>query len=593
MGRVVKRIVLGYAGILLAFSIIIVLLLIRTNMFNNQYESVLQNVLNLNTINVETANAAGNINNGCIMGQSMEEAGILARAEEMLVYLDELDESIGDSQEYQGNRSMVNSLRQLLLQYQSDLESIAALGDGTSFPAISEEVNNVIADIRGMMPSISSYCNNNITMELERSAVIQEEINDNFHKTIYFSLGGFIVILLAAIVTCALIVRSIMNPIKVLKTEITMVAEGDLTKEEIHLASKDEFSGLADAFNMMSNNLKEIIGKVVGVTSEITNAALIAKNTSAGSMRSSLEITHSTEDMSRRMHRQSDEIESIMNQMQEMKRMSLQISDDIKKIDLRTEGSKNKAEEGNTSIAAFVLQLQQVNDTVSQIAGTAEKFGNSTEEMNQILSGISGISQQTKLLSLNASIEAARAGEAGRGFAVVAGEINNLAERTVELVTAISNIVEELRLSMKEMTEKMELGLSQLDKGNAMVAETQNKFVDILTDAGRTSEEIQSVHRMAEGLSQSAVNVSESMVEVNGTIEENTIVTDQIVTIVENQTQSQKELSSKVQILEELAENLGDATSKFKIEDSSIDLPETSDASTEVTASSEADTALE
>lgn len=581
MGRVVKRIVSGYAVILLALSIIIVLLLIRTNMFNNQYESVLQNVLNLNTINVETANAAGSINNGCIMGQSIEESGILLKAEEMLGYLDELDKSIGTSQEYQGNRSMVNSLRQLLLQYQSDLETIASLGDGTNFPPINEEVNNVIADIRGMMPNISSYCNNNITMELARSAVIQEEINVNFHKTIYFSLGGFIGVLVAAVVICALIVKSIMRPIKILKTEITLVAEGDLTKEEIHLSSKDEFSGLADAFNMMSNNLKEIIGKVIGVTSEITNAAMIAKNTSGSNMRSSLEITRSTEDISKRMHEQSKEIETIMNQMQEMKRISLQISDDIKKIDSRTEGSKSKAEEGNSSIAAFVEQLRQVNYTVSQIAGTAEKFGNSTEEMNQILSGISGISQQTKLLSLNASIEAARAGEAGRGFAVVAGEINNLAEKTVELVTAISNIIEELRLSMKEMTEKMELGLMQLDKGNVMVAETQNKFVDILTDAGQTSEEIQSVHRMAEKLSQNAVNVSGSMVEVNGTIEENTVVTDQIVTIVENQTASQKELSDKVQILEELAVNLGEATSKFKVDEVLS------------TASSEADTVLE
>ncbi len=587
MGRVVKRIVLGYAVILLALSVIIMLLFIRTNMFNNQYESVLQNVLNLNTINVETANAAGSINNGCITGQSLEESGILIRAEEMLVYLDELDKSIGTSQEYQGNRSMVNSLRQLLQEYQSDLETIAALGDGTNFPSISEEVNNVINDIRGIMPSISSYCNNNITMELARSAVVQEEINSNFHKTIYFSLGGFIAILAAAIVICAFIVKSIMRPIKVLKSEITLVAEGDLTKEEIHLSSKDEFSGLADAFNMMSNNLKEIIGKVVAVTSEITNAAMIAKNTSGNNMRSSLEITHSTEDISQRMHKQSNEIESIMKQMQEMKKISLQISSDIEKIDSRTEGSRDKAEEGNTSIAAFVEQLQQVNHTVSQIADTADKFGNSTEEMNQILRGISDISQQTKLLSLNASIEAARAGEAGRGFAVVAGEINNLAEKTVELVTAISNIVEELRLSMKEMTEKMELGLKQLDKGNLMVAETQNKFVDILTDAGQTSEEIQSVHRMAEKLSQNAVSVSGSMVEVNSTIEENTLVTDQIVTIVENQTESTKELSDKVQILEELAVNLGEATSKFKIEDA--------DAGTEdnVTALPEADTASE
>ena len=87
MGKVVKRIILGFAIILLTFSAIIVLLLIRTYMFNRQYESVLQNVLNLNTIKVESANAAGNISFSCIKEQKVEESGLLENAENMLIIL--------------------------------------------------------------------------------------------------------------------------------------------------------------------------------------------------------------------------------------------------------------------------------------------------------------------------------------------------------------------------------------------------------------------------------------------------------------------------------------------------------------------------
>ncbi len=565
MGSVAKRIIAGFTIVVLTLSAIIVLLLVRIYQFNSRYESILQNVLNLNNIKTVSSMATANINNACIMQMNVEESGMLAEIEEMFGYLDELEASIGDGEAYQGNRSMVNSLRQSLEKYKAGMESIVAMGDGTSFPPVSGELNKSIISFQAIGLEMSSYCNNNITMELERSAAIQKEIESNFRQTIYFALTAFAAVLLTGAGICAWIVRGITRPIKVLKKELTLIADGDLTKEEIRLPARNEFSGLAAAFNAMSGSLKDIIGTMAGVTADIADTAAVADRTSYDNIKHSLEITQSTGDISRRMHEQSEEIGKIMGQMQEMKEISMQISENMEEIDFRTKGAKENAEKGNGSIEAFVEQLRQVNHTVSQIAGAAESFGENTRKVNEILKGISGISQQTRLLSLNASIEAARAGDAGRGFTVVAEEINTLAERTVELVNAISGIVSQLEKSMEELTSKMELGLSQLERGNGMVAETQDKFADILTDSARMNEEIRDVNRKMEVFARNVTDISDRMVDVNQMTEENVKATDRIVITAENQSVTQKQLNDKVLALDGLVNRLKGTTSKFKI----------------------------
>ena len=73
------------------------------------------------------------------------------------------------------------------------------------------------------------------------------------------------------------------------------------------------------------------------------------------------------------------------------------------------------------------------------------------------------ISEQTNLLSLNASIEAARAGEAGRGFAVVAEEIRHLSEQSAEGAEMIKNLAQTIT---EKSEEGNDLWLSEATSGN-------------------------------------------------------------------------------------------------------------------------------
>lgn len=141
-------------------------------------------------------------------------------------------------------------------------------------------------------------------------------------------------------------------------------------------------------------------------------------------------------------------------------------------------------------------------------------------EIQNITEIITGISEQTNMLSLNASIEAARAGENGRGFAVVADEIRKLAIQSRDSAASIAQILESLGRkasrtsdsvmilnevnvqqagliqSTREVFEKLAEKMDQFTMSVRLVTqrldqivEANNKIIDSISEISALSEE--------------------------------------------------------------------------------------------------------
>lgn len=94
----------------------------------------------------------------------------------------------------------------------------------------------------------------------------------------------------------------------------------------------------------------------------------------------------------------------------------------------------------------------QVNDTVTLLSQNVtaaleelQKLGELTANIEDIVSDVSEVSAQVRMLGLNASIEAARSGAAGKGFAIVASEIKSLAQQSEESSQEIGEKLEDIQ----------------------------------------------------------------------------------------------------------------------------------------------------
>ena len=172
-------------------------------------------------------------------------------------------------------------------------------------------------------------------------------------------------------------------------------------------------------------------------------------------------------------------------------------------------------------------KMQELKEAIGEISKCSEQIG-------AIIGAIQDISNQTNLLSLNASIEAARAGEAGRGFAVVAEQVKNLAEESAK--------------AAGQTTELIQMTVDAVDKGIFIADETVANMEEVMVGAQAS---IDKMSQMADALKQEAYKmhqIDDSIATVSQIVDNNSAASEETAAVSQEQT---AQVSTMVQMMEQ------------------------------------------
>ena len=206
---------------------------------------------------------------------------------------------------------------------------------------------------------------------------------------------------------------------------------------------------------------------------------------------------------------------------------------------------------GNDAYKAMTSVLVEANKSADQITTASEM--------------IQSISDQTNLLALNAAIEAARAGEAGKGFTVVAEEIRKLAEQSAGFTEEIRKVIEGLKRSTQEAVDTMTQVGSMVGDQMSSADETQANFTQIADAVSDSENIIDKITAYASDIVEKNNNVVSVVENLSAIGKENAATTQEANASVETQTQSIHNILDESENLANLAQNLQEQVSKFKM----------------------------
>lgn len=375
-------------------------------------------------------------------------------------------------------------------------------------------------------------------------------------------------VIIASIATLLIgtfITMGIQKNMKNISRKLNEVAQGDLTVQ-VKARGHDEFEGLAKtATNMIVNN-KKLVGKLTGTIQQLEVSAGNVNGASEDINNYSGDITHAIDEISEGMSKQAEHAEECVVKTSMLSDRMKDIGQMVKSVEMLIDKTEKMIAQGTKIVQILSDRAKETSDMTARVGDSIAALKTESETINGFVQTISDISQQTNLLSLNASIEAARAGEAGRGFAVVAEEIRKLADDSNKAAGEIRNNVQNISAQTESSVESAREAEQMVALQAEAVEEVIQVFSDMNSQMNDLFADLKEIADNTEAADKERNDTLDAVENISAIIEE-TASSSALVREMANQLlHSVDKLSQTAKALDDDMHGLKEEISVFKIE---------------------------
>ncbi|MBO6108002.1 MAG: methyl-accepting chemotaxis protein [Eubacterium sp.] len=396
------------------------------------------------------------------------------------------------------------------------------------------------------------------------TAVPNSFIMNKVMRMMFITLGIAIGLMILLAIALYIVINKYINPVSKVTERITDISGGDFTVN-LKPEGNNEITTLSESLNTYIGGMHDMLTNLAEISSNMNENAGKCFDISQALSTSNHTQGESIEKLNTTLSAMSSSIDDVAQAATDLAATSGDLMNSAENVRDLCNESLESSRAGKAEMDIMTGNVKTLDETIRELTDIIKVTAKSVEEITGITDTINAISEQTNLLSLNASIEAARAGESGKGFAVVASEVGALAKQSTEATETIRSLIGSITKNIEDINRNADTCITDMEACITGVENANKSFDLIYTDVEKAARGMTDITNGITRINDVASGNAATSEEQAAAINEVLGLSEQIVSESDNIVSETESISGISESLNRYSDEINEDLSQYRL----------------------------